>query len=68
MFLTAEAGAARGPAAETEAFRALEAPAPMAPDPLRALKQVNSHLVAAAAYPVLAEEGELPARRPRAAS
>ena len=74
VFLTADAGAARGLAAEKQAFRALDAEAaaspsgaPMAADLLRALKQVNGHLVAAAAYPVLEEEGELLASRLRAA-
>ncbi len=69
VFLTADAAAARELAAEKGAFRALEAvvtadPAavgvePVTPDLLRALKQVNSYLVAAAAWPVLEAEGEL---------
>ena len=72
VFLTADAAAARLLAGEKQGFRALEAAAtaapqaerpgggePIAPDLLRGLKQVNSHLVAAAAYPVLAGEGAL---------
>ena len=78
MFLTADAAAARDLAAEKGAFRALEAAAtsasavagmePVAPDLLRALKQVNGHLVAAAAWPVLEAEGELLDSRLRAPS
>ncbi len=78
VFLTADAAAARDLAAEKGAFRALEAAAtsasavggvePVAPDLLRALKQVNGHLVAAAAWPVLEAEGELLDSRLRAPS
>lgn len=75
VFMTEDARAARRLAEEKEAFRDLEAtatraylaplrggsgPAPWLDlDLLRELKRVNSHLVAAAAYPVLESQGEL---------
>jgi len=79
VFMTEDARAARLLVAEKEAFRSLEAaattaqlhPAPtgatlLALDALRDLKQVNAHLVAAAAYPVLAGQGALLPSRLRA--
>ena len=79
VFLTEDARSARALVEEKEAFRALEAATtarqlgqarPTAPaiqiDLLDGLKQINSHLVAAAAYPVLEEQGELLRSRLRA--
>lgn len=79
VFLTEDARSARALVEEKEAFRALEAATtarqlgqarPTAPaiqiDLLYGLKQINSHLVAAAAYPVLEEQGELLRSRLRA--
>jgi len=73
--MTEDARAARQLAAEKEAFRDLEAAATRARfsgrhgmteprtsldlDLLRELKRVNGHLVAAAAYPVLEDQGAL---------
>jgi phosphate:Na+ symporter len=81
VFMTEDARAARRLAAEKEAFRDLEATATRAHfahlrdggrpragldlDLLRELKRVNGHLVAAAAYPVLEDQGELLASRLR---
>ena len=81
VFMTEDARAARQLAAEKEAFRELEAAATRAhlvtlrgdaaPDSavgldlIRELKRVNGHLVAAAAYPVLEDQGELLASRLR---
>lgn len=72
VFLTEDARSARALVEEKEAFRALEAattarqlgqPRPNTPavqiDLLYGLKQINSHLVAAAAYPILEGQGEL---------
>ncbi len=75
VFMTEDARAARSLVAEKEAFRELETAATsrqFAPlrgaveegptlhiDLLRGLKQINGHLVAAAAYPVLEGQGEL---------
>ena len=64
VFLTADPATARALIAEKPAFRAREAAAtvsgaPALADLLRAVKQVNAHLVAAAATPVLEEEGAL---------
>ena len=75
VFLTGDGAAARLLAGEKQGFRALEAAAtasragrgePIAADLLRGLKQVNSALVAAAAYPVLQGEGALLESRLRA--
>ena len=75
VFLTGDGAAARLLAGEKQGFRALEAAAtasragrgePIAADLLRGLKQVNSALVAAAAYPVLQGEGVLLESRLRA--
>jgi phosphate:Na+ symporter len=81
VFMTEDARAARRLAAEKEAFRELEAAATKTHlgglrglrearagvdlDLLRELKRVNGHLVAAAAYPVLEDQGELLASRLR---
>jgi phosphate:Na+ symporter len=81
VFMTEDARAARQLAAEKEAFRDLEAAATRAHfaslragkgqrsvpdlDLLRELKRVNGHLVAAAAYPVLEDQGELLSSRLR---
>ncbi len=79
VFMTEDPRAARLLAAEKEAFRDLEAAATKAHfarlrggnsggldlDIVRDLKRVNGHLVAAAAYPVLEGQGELPASRLR---
>jgi len=78
VFMTEDARAARLLAAEKAAFRDLEAAATQAhfaglrggggaPDLelVRELKRVNGHLVAAAAYPVLEDQGELLASRLR---
>jgi len=81
VFMTEDARAARQLAAEKEAFRELEAgathahfarlrdgqgeAAPLDLDMLRELKRVNGHLVAAAAYPVLEDQGELLSSRLR---
>ncbi|HEY7578739.1 MAG TPA: Na/Pi cotransporter family protein [Acetobacteraceae bacterium] len=81
VFMTEDARAARQLAAEKEAFRDLEAAATrehfarlrgasgQRPGPdldlLRELKRVNGHLVAAAAYPVLEDQGELLSSRLR---
>ncbi|HVZ07284.1 Na/Pi cotransporter family protein [Rhodopila sp.] len=75
LLVTGDDRAARLLVAEKEAFRAIEADATAAHvealregrvdagalhlDTLRDLKQVNGHLVAAAAYPVLESKGEL---------
>jgi phosphate:Na+ symporter len=75
VLMTEDARAARQLAAEKEAFRELEAAATRAQfssgqgmreprasldlDLLRELKRVNGHLVAAAAYPVLEDQGAL---------
>ena len=79
--MTEDARAAQQLAAEKAAFRDLEAAATRAHfaglrggagkapaldlDLLRDLKRVNGHLVAAAAYPVLEDQGELLASRLR---
>jgi phosphate:Na+ symporter len=80
VFMSGDARAARQLAAEKEAFRDIEAAATRAHfaglrggrkgttvdlDLVRELKRVNSHLVAAAAYPVLEDQGELLASRLR---
>jgi phosphate:Na+ symporter len=79
VFMSEDARAARQLAAEKEAFRDLEAAAtraqfaglrqgqktPLDVDLVRELKRVNSHLVAAAAYPVLEGQGELLSSRIR---
>ena len=81
VFMTEDARAARQLAAEKEAFRDLESAATRAHfagmrggkgtsgaldlDLLRDLKRVNGHLVAAAAYPVLEDQGELLSSRLR---
>ncbi len=79
VFMTEDARAARRLAVEKEAFRDLEATATQAHfaalrggkggsvdlDLLRELKRVNGHVVAAAAYPVLEEQGDLLASRLR---
>ncbi len=81
VFMTEDARAARQLAAEKEAFRELEAgatrahftrlrdgqgeAAPIDLDMLRELKRVNGHLVAAAVYPVLEDQGELLSSRLR---
>jgi phosphate:Na+ symporter len=73
VFMTEDARAARQLVAEKEAFRDLESAAtraqfaglrlgqktPVDLDLVRELKRVNGHLVAAAAYPVLEDQGEL---------
>ncbi len=75
VFMSDDARAARLLAAEKQAFRDIEARATAANlarlrtlktgagaahlDLIRGLKRVNAHLVAAAAYPVLASRGEL---------
>jgi phosphate:Na+ symporter len=59
-FRDAEARAAQDHFATIGAAPAESAPPPsLRLDLLRALKQINSHIVAAAAYPVLEREGEL---------
>lgn len=79
VFMGGDVRAARALAGEKEVFREAEAAATQAHfarlregeagalhlDVLRDLKQVNAHLVAAAAYPVLAAQGELLASRLR---
>ena len=81
VFMTGDPRAARQLVVEKETFRALEQTATTAHltrrasaaseapnldlDLLRELKRVNSHLVAAAAYPVLEGQGELLASRLR---
>ena len=79
VFMTEDARVARQLAAEKEAFRDLEAEATrehfaglrtggrgrLDLELIRELKRVNGHLVAAAAYPVLEEQGELLASRLR---
>jgi phosphate:Na+ symporter len=79
VFMTEDARAARELATEKQAFRDVEAAATRAHfaglragkgtvidlDLVRELKRVNGHLVAAAAYPVLEDQGELLASRLR---
>jgi phosphate:Na+ symporter len=79
VFMTEDARAARQLVAEKEAFRDLESAAtraqfaglrqgeknPLDLDLVRELKRVNGHLVAAAAYPVLEDQGELLSSRIR---
>jgi phosphate:Na+ symporter len=66
VFMTEDLRAARNLAAEKEIFRDAEDSATQSHFVrLRAGKQVNAHLVAAAAYPVLKSQGELLSSRVR---
>jgi phosphate:Na+ symporter len=81
VFMTEDPRAARQLAAEKQAFRDLESAATRSHfgglqdadgpslaldlDLVRELKRVNGHLVAAAAYPVLEDQGELLSSRLR---